>query len=129
MARGSADAPGHNGCPGGDRCLRAVQVEHDQKRRSFSHGLSLYMARVAGLMKLATSSDGELRLTGFMTYEGVGADIFRLIVVFLHATVEYLVRSQLPAKRQFSFQSGTDIDKALRRAGFDSSCQSRSIVH
>ena len=82
---------------------------------------NLNMARVAGLMKLATSSDGELRLTGFMTYDGVGADIFRLIVVFLHATVEDLVRSQLPAKRQFSFQSGTDIDKALRRAGFDSS--------
>jgi hypothetical protein len=82
---------------------------------------NLNMARIAGLMKLVTSGDGELKPTGFMTYEGVGADIFRLVVVFLHATVEDLVRSQLPPKRQFSFQSGTDIDKALRHAGFDSS--------
>jgi hypothetical protein len=82
---------------------------------------NLNMARIAGLMKLAMSGDGEFKPTGFMTYEGVGADIFRLIVVFLHATVEDLVRSQLPPKRQFSFQSGTDIDKALRLAGFNSS--------
>jgi hypothetical protein len=82
---------------------------------------NLNMARIAGLMKLTLSGNGEFKPTGFMTYEGVGADIFRLIVVFLHATVEDLVRSQLPPRRQFSFQSGTDIDKALMRAGFDSS--------
>ena len=71
------------------------------------------MARIAGLMKLATSSDGELRPTGFMTYEGVSADIFRLIVVFLHATVEDLVRSQLPANRRFSFRAALTSTKRL----------------
>lgn len=76
------------------------------------------MARIAGLMNLALSGAGD-KPKGFMTYEGVSADIFRLIVVFLHATVEDLVRSQLPANSQFSFQSGTDIDKAIKRAGFD----------
>ena len=76
------------------------------------------MARIAGLMKLALSGAG-VKPAGFMTYEGVSADIFRLIVVFLHATVEDLVRSQLPANSQFSFQSGADIDQAIKRAGCD----------
>jgi hypothetical protein len=80
---------------------------------------NLNMARIAGLMKFVMSGAGELKPTGFMTYEGVSADIFRLIVVFLHAAVEDLVRSQLPAKKSFSFQSGADIDKALRQASFD----------
>jgi hypothetical protein len=81
----------------------------------------LNMDRIAGLMKLVTSNEGEFKPTSFMTYEGVSADIFRLIVVFLHASVEDLVRSQLTGKRQFSFQSGSDIDKALKSAGFDPS--------
>ena len=79
------------------------------------------MARIGGLMKLAMSGEGEFKPTGFMQYEGVAADIFRLIVVFLHATVEDLVRSQLPGNKNFSYQSGPDIDKALKRAGFDPS--------
>ena len=77
------------------------------------------MARIAGLMSLALS--GDRQPNSFMQYEGVKADIFRFIVVFLHATVEDLVRTQLPHNRSFSFQSGTDIDKALKHAGFDSS--------
>jgi len=79
------------------------------------------MARIAGLMTLAMSGEGQFKPTGFMQYEGVSADIFRLIVVFLHATVEDLVRSQRPGNKKFSFQSGTDIDKALKHAGFDPS--------
>jgi hypothetical protein len=79
------------------------------------------MARIGGLMKLATSGEGQFKPTGFMQYEGVSADIFRLIVVFLHAAVEDLVRSQLPGNKNFSFQSGPDIDKVLNHAGLDSS--------
>jgi hypothetical protein len=79
------------------------------------------MARIGGLMKLAMSGEGQFKPTGFMQYEGVSADIFRLIVVFLHAAVEDLVRSRLPGNKNFSFQSGPDIDKALKRARFDSS--------
>jgi hypothetical protein len=72
-------------------------------------------------MKLAMSGEGQFKPTGFMQYEGVSADIFRLIVVFLHAAVEDLVRSQLPRNKNFSFQSGSDIDKVLKHAGYDSS--------
>jgi hypothetical protein len=79
------------------------------------------MARIGGLMKLAMSGEGQFKPTGFMQYEGVSADIFRLIVVFLHAAVEDLVRSQLPRNKNFSFQSGSDIDKVLKHAGYDSS--------
>ena len=89
---------------------------------SWAHRRFIFnMDRIAGLMKLVTSNEGEFKPTRFMTYEGVSADIFRLIVVFLHASVEDLVRSQLTGKRQFSFQSGSDIDKALKSAGFDPS--------
>jgi hypothetical protein len=75
------------------------------------------MARIAGLMSLALSGDRQ----SFMQYGDVSADIFRFIVVFLHATAEDLVRSQLPGNTTFSFGSGRDIDKAFKRAGFDSS--------
>ena len=88
----------------------------------WAHGrFILNMGRIAGLMKLVMSNEGEFKPASFMTYEGVSADIFRLIVVFLHASVEDLVRSQLTGKRLFSFQSGSDIDKALKSAGFDPS--------
>jgi hypothetical protein len=102
----------HAGVAGAEKMIEKVVRSHTR--------FNVNMARIAGLMKLALSGDGELKPTGFMTYEGVNADIFRLIVVFLHAAVEDLVRSQLSANRQFSFQSGADIDKALRHAGFDS---------
>jgi hypothetical protein len=79
------------------------------------------MARITGLIKLVMPGEGQFKPTSLMQYEGVSADIFRLIVVFLHATVEDLVRSQLPGNKKFSFQSGSDIDKAIRHAGFDAS--------
>jgi hypothetical protein len=79
------------------------------------------MARIGGLMKLVMSDEGQFKSTAFMHYGGVSADILRLIVVFLHATVEDLIRSQLPGNKKFSFQSGPDIDKALKHAGLDSS--------
>jgi hypothetical protein len=80
---------------------------------------SLNMKRVAGLMALATSNEGQFKPTGFMKYEGISADLFRMIVVFLHATVEDLVRSQVRPNTKFTFSSGPDIDKALRKAGFN----------
>jgi hypothetical protein len=79
------------------------------------------MARVGGLMNLVMSDEGQFKSTAFMHFEGVGADILRLIIVFLHAAVEDLIRSQLPRNKKFSFQSGDDIDKVFKRAGFDSS--------
>jgi hypothetical protein len=71
------------------------------------------MTRIGGLMKLVMSEEGQFKSTAFMHYEGVSADILRLIVVFLHAAVEDFIRSQLPGNKKFSFQSGPDIDKAI----------------
>jgi hypothetical protein len=53
---------------------------------------------------------------------------FRFIVVFLQATVEDLVRIQLTNNKKFSFQSGAEIDKALKHAGFDSSSLKIAII-
>jgi hypothetical protein len=76
------------------------------------------MGRITRLMNLAMSDAGEFKAIGFMSYNGLSADIFRLIVVFLHSAVEDLVRSHLPANRQnFSLQSGRDIDKAIKHTG------------
>jgi hypothetical protein len=80
---------------------------------------SINMKRIAGLMSLAVSNEGQFKSAGFMKYEGVSADLYRMIVVFLHATTEDLVRSQLQPSAKFTFSSGNDIDKALRKAGFD----------
>jgi hypothetical protein len=76
------------------------------------------MGRIIRLMNLAMSDTGEFKAIGFMSYNGLSADIFRLIVVFLHSAVEDLVRSHLPANRQnFSLQSGRDIDRAIKHTG------------
>jgi hypothetical protein len=78
------------------------------------------MGRVSGLATLLFSGVDQLKPTGFAQYEGVSADILRVAVVFLHVTFETLVRSQArqPNKR-WNFNSGADIDKALRQSGID----------
>jgi hypothetical protein len=103
-------------------CSLIASTDEMIEKVARSHArFNVNMARIAGLMKLVMSDEGQFKPTGFMKYEGVSADILRLIVVFLHAAVEDLVRSQLPDNKSFSFQSGRDIDKAIHRAGFDSS--------
>ena len=81
----------------------------------------LNMDRIAGLMKLVMSDEGEFKPTGFMTYEGVSADIFRLLSILCMRVSKTSCAVSLPGKGSFSFQSGIDIDKALRSAGFDPS--------
>jgi hypothetical protein len=78
------------------------------------------MKRIDRLTKLLFGDLGA-KPTSFMVYEGVSADIFRMIVVFLHATLEDLVRSLLRPNMTFTFSSANDIDKALRRDGYDPS--------
>lgn len=51
------------------------------------------MARISGLMKLMFSDIDQLKPSGFSLYEGASADIFRTIVVFLHATFEDVLRT------------------------------------
>ena len=47
---------------------------------------------------------------------GFRADLLRMLVVFLHATIEDLVRSHLRRpNKQFTFSSVTDIEKALKQ--------------
>jgi hypothetical protein len=73
--------------------------------------------RVAGLMTLVMSSTGEMKPKNFMTYSGVSADVIRAIVVFLHATVEDLIRTQIPKNEKFTFQGRGDIEKAMKKIG------------
>ena|SRR6266576_2757933 len=73
--------------------------------------------RVARLMNLVMSNAGEMKPKSFMTYSGVSADIMRAIVVFLHATVEDLIRTQIPKNEKFTFQGRGDIEKAMKKIG------------
>jgi hypothetical protein len=77
------------------------------------------MERIARLMKLAASGEGQFKPVGFWTYDGVTADVYRMIVVFLHSATEDFVRSFLPKKSKFQFSSANDIFGALKRAGYD----------
>ncbi len=73
------------------------------------------MGRVSGLVKLVSSDIDQLRPTGFGQYEGAGADILRSVVVFLHATFETLLRSQIVHQRK---KSGVSILAQISRGHY-----------
>lgn len=81
----------------------------------------LNMGRINGLVNLIHSDFDQLRPPGlFQQSNGVRADIFRAIVVFLHATFEDVLRTYIPKPNKSpSFYSKTDIDKALKKCGID----------
>jgi hypothetical protein len=71
-------------------------------------------------VKLIYLDTALLKPTGFGKSEGPRADILRAIVVFLHSTFEDLMRSRArPYNKKFTFYSGADIDKILRRCQLD----------
>lgn len=74
-------------------------------------------SRIAGLINLVMSESSELKPKTFMTYSGVSADIMRAIVVFLHATVEDIIRTQIPNNDKFTFQGRSDIERAMKKIG------------
>lgn len=75
----------------------------------------LNMRRISGLTILAFS----LEQPALLQSEGPQADIFRAIVVFLHATFEVLLKSQLRRPKKAKSYSGNDIDKTLQQVGID----------
>ena len=80
----------------------------------------LNMSRINSLVKLLCSDFDQVKPTGLFKSSGTRADILRAIVVFLHATFEDVLRSQLPKpNKNLSFYSHTDIDKALKLSGID----------
>jgi hypothetical protein len=82
----------------------------------------LNMGRIHGLVKLIHADIAQLKPTGFVQSEGPRAEILRAVVVFLHATFEDVLRSRVcPYNKKFTFCSGTDIDKILRRCRLDPS--------
>jgi hypothetical protein len=82
----------------------------------------LNMDRIHSLVKLIHSDIAVLKPTGFGQSEGPRAEIQRAVVVFLHATFEDVLRSWArPYSKKFTFYSGADIDKILRRCQLDAS--------
>ena len=80
----------------------------------------LNMDRISGLVGLLFSNDALKPKAAFETSTGPRADIFRAVVVFLHATFEVALRSYIPQPtRSLSFYSRSDLDKALRLSGID----------
>ena len=82
----------------------------------------LNMKRIHGLLRVTRLDYDELKRSEVFKSEGVRADILRSAVVFLHAAFEDVVRSRIPWRKQgknWTFYSGSDIDKALRLAGID----------
>lgn len=80
----------------------------------------LNISRINGLVRLLNSTEA-LKPAGLMQSEGTRADILRSIVVFLHATFEDFVRSHIrnPKKQSWCFNSGSDLDKALKLSGIE----------
>jgi hypothetical protein len=79
------------------------------------------MKRINGLVNLIQSDIGTLKSPMlFGSSEGVRSDIFRAIVVFLHATFEDLFRNHLQnPNKNFPFYSKTDFDKAFKKSNID----------
>jgi hypothetical protein len=78
----------------------------------------LNMRRIARLMTLVFPDVDMSKPSGIFTNEAASADLLRLIVVFLHATFEVLLRSKTHRPKK-SFYSRADFDKALKQAGID----------
>ncbi len=77
------------------------------------------MGRINGLVTLLCSSDA-LKPVALFQSERPRADIFRAIVVFLHATFEDMLRSHIPmTTKRWTFCGRTDIDKALTQSNID----------
>jgi hypothetical protein len=81
---------------------------------------NLNMRRIGGMVALAFKDERERNPTALLEVTGTSADLLRFVAVFLHASVEDSVRSIVPKGGNFCFYKGTDIDKALKRAGLDS---------
>ena len=82
---------------------------------------SANMRRVKNLTELAVSNEGRFKPISFWTYDGVSADLFRAIVVLMHASVEDLVREHVKGARSFTYSGANDIFKSLTRSGYDPS--------
>jgi hypothetical protein len=81
----------------------------------------LNMSRINGLMQLQYANFKPKPTHLFLGEEGPRADIFRAIIVFLHATFEVLLRSHMPtSNRNVNFYSRADLEKALKRSTIDS---------
>lgn len=78
------------------------------------------MKRIADVTKLLTTSD-YLKPAGlFAPSDGARGEILRFIVVFLHSSLEVLLRSRLPkANKKYSFYSANDLENALRLCGIE----------
>jgi hypothetical protein len=81
---------------------------------------NLNMRRIDGLVALAFKDERERNPTALLEVTGASADLLRFVAVFLHASIEDSVRSIVPKGGKFCFYKGADIDKALTRAGLDS---------
>jgi hypothetical protein len=78
------------------------------------------MARVAGLTRLIYTGHEALKPTSIFKHEGVGADLFRAVVVFLHATFEGMLRAHIPnPSKTIAFSGPSDINKALKMSNID----------
>jgi hypothetical protein len=91
--------------------------KHEQGRSS-KETVSTEYEENCWIDELVFSDVDLLKPAGIFTNEAVSADLLRLIVVFLHATFEVLLRSKTHRQTK-SFYSRTDIDKALKQAGID----------
>jgi hypothetical protein len=82
---------------------------------------SANMRRVKDLTSLAISNEGQFKAVGFWKYEGISADLFRAIVVLMHAAVEDLVRNHVKNPTSFTFSGANDIFKHLTKSGYNTS--------
>jgi len=79
------------------------------------------MRRVANLVSLIFSNEGQLKPSSFWTYSGISADLFRAIVVLMHAKLGSYPDWVNALKISFTFSGANDIFKALTQSGYDPS--------
>jgi hypothetical protein len=78
------------------------------------------MKRVADVVKLLMTNEDLKPTRLFSPSDGARGEILRFVVVFLHSSLEVLLRSRLPKpNRSYSFYSASDLEKVLRLSGID----------
>jgi hypothetical protein len=87
-------------------------------REAIARRFQTNMRRLGAISHVLNSGIEELKPSMPFQSDGARADMLRMIVVFLHASVEDFIRCHLP-RRKFTYSSGADIERALKRRNID----------
>lgn len=87
------------------------------------------LTRIQSLFDVAFTRSSSFDPAGAVAMESVSGDLMRAIVVFLHASTEDYIRTNLRPNYKFTFSGEADVEKACVRHSFDSASLASFLPH